>query len=212
MTCYDAPTSRILTDILSASRGPPSRSVLPSTPCGKSARPTGQDIAVASSVSNAGLPLDNKLLASLPRDHFDRLLPHLTTVVLRQGDVLFEAGDEVDQIYFPNSECCCSAAARRQGSKPRPSDVKAWSRDGGTGLVQMLVRVVVQLSTGASKIAATHFRTVAAGSELRPQSRIRYNGAAVAGARHACNALHLIGSRSPLLALRTPRRARATTN
>ena len=28
-------------------------------------------------ISNTGLPLDNKLLASLPRDHFDRLLPHL---------------------------------------------------------------------------------------------------------------------------------------
>ena len=52
-------------------------------------------------VSNAGLPLDNSLLASLPRDHFERLLPHLSTVVLPQGVVLFEAGDEVDQVYFP---------------------------------------------------------------------------------------------------------------
>jgi len=66
-----------------------------SHPCGKSARPTGQDIAVQLPVPKASLPLDNKLLASLPRDHFDRLLPHFVTLSLPQGDVLIEAGDEI---------------------------------------------------------------------------------------------------------------------
>ena len=72
-------------------------------PCGKSARPTGQDIAVQVPLSKASLPLDNKLLASLPRDHFDRLLPNLVSVNLPQGQVLNEAGDEVDQVYFPQN-------------------------------------------------------------------------------------------------------------
>ena len=53
--------------------------------------------------SVAGLPLDNKLLASLPRDDFDLLAPHLMTVSLAQGLVLLEPDDEVDQIYFPQT-------------------------------------------------------------------------------------------------------------
>ena len=66
-------------------------------------------------VSNAGSPLDNKLLASLPRDHFDRLLPHLTTVQLPQAQVLYEAGDEVDQVYFPHHGMLSLLAVLRDG-------------------------------------------------------------------------------------------------
>src|SRR6202035_1620780 len=85
-----------------AFRGSPSRSVLSPPAVNRPDRPGG-DIAVQLPVSKASLPLDNKLLASLPRDHFDRLLPHLVTIPLPQGDVLAEAGDEGHQIYFPHS-------------------------------------------------------------------------------------------------------------
>jgi CRP-like cAMP-binding protein len=66
-------------------------------------------------VPKASLPLDNKLLVALPRDHFDRLLPHLVTVSLPQGDVLIEAGDEVDQIYFPHYGMLSLLAVLRDG-------------------------------------------------------------------------------------------------
>jgi len=62
-----------------------SRSALANA-CGTSARPTGRDIAVSMQVSKVGLPLDNKLLASLPRGDFARLLPHISTSALLQGD------------------------------------------------------------------------------------------------------------------------------
>ena len=60
-------------------------------------------------VSKTVLPLDNKLLASLPRDDFDRLLPHLSTIIVQQGAVLTEAGDEVDQVFFPRESNSLSA-------------------------------------------------------------------------------------------------------
>jgi CRP-like cAMP-binding protein len=171
-----------------------------SIPCGKSARPTGRDIAVALQVSNAGLPLDNKLLASLPRADFDRLLPHLTAVPLQQGVVLAEAGDEVDQIYFPHSGMLSLLAVLRDGKAIETATV---GREGvvgamaGLGLYKSLVRVVVQMPLSCSRIAATHFRTLAATSEPVRNLCIRYNEVLLSQARvtAACNALHSIEAR-----------------
>ena len=99
-------------------------------------------------VSKAGLPLDNKLLASLPRQDFDRLAPHLSTHVLPQGLVLTESGDEVDQIYFPQSGMLSLLAVLRDGKAIETATV---GREGvvgamaGLGLYKSLVRVVVQM-------------------------------------------------------------------
>jgi len=169
-------------------------------PCGKSARPTGRDIAVPLHVSKVGLPLDSKLLASLPRGDFDRLLPHLSTITLQQGSVLIEAGDEVDHIYFPHSGMLSLLAVLRDGKAIETATV---GREGvvgamaGLGLYKSLVRVVVQMPTASSKIAATHFRTIAASSDPVRNLSIRYNEVLLSQARitAACNALHSIEAR-----------------
>jgi CRP-like cAMP-binding protein len=167
-------------------------------------------------VSNAGLPLDNQLLASLPRDHFDRLLPHLSMVLLPQGLVLFEAGDEVDQVYFPNFGMLSLLAVLRDGKAIETATVGCEGVAGamaGLGLYKSLVRVVVQLSTGASKIAATHFRTIAAGSEPVRNLCIRYNEVLLSQARvtAACNALHPIEARFCRWLLQSADRAASDT-
>jgi CRP-like cAMP-binding protein len=151
-------------------------------------------------IAKASVPLDNKLLASLPRDHFDRLLPHLSTIVLPQGDILVEAGDEVDQIYFPHYGMLSLLAVLRDGKAIETATV---GREGvvgamaGLGLYKSLVRVVVQMPLACSKIAATHFRTVAATSEPIRNLCIRYNEVLLSQARvtAACNALHSIEAR-----------------
>ncbi len=61
----------------------------------------GRDFAVHLKI--LGRPLDNKLLAALPRREFNLLAPHLSTIPLKQGEVLAEPGDEFEQIYFPES-------------------------------------------------------------------------------------------------------------
>jgi CRP-like cAMP-binding protein len=144
--------------------------------------------------------LDNKLLASLPREHFDRLLPHLSTVSLQQGIVLFEAGDEVDQVFFPHYGMLSLLAVLRDGKAIETATV---GREGvvgamaGLGLYKSLVRVVVQMPVATSRIAATHFRTAAAGSEVIRNLCIRYNEVLLSQARvtAACNALHPIEAR-----------------
>jgi CRP-like cAMP-binding protein len=157
-------------------------------------------VAVAVPDSNTGRPLDNKLLASLPREHFDRLLPHLTSVDLPQGLVLFESGDEVDQVYFPLYGMLSLLAVLRDGKAIETATV---GREGvvgamaGLGLYKSLVRVVVQMPVAVSRIAATHFRTVAAGSDPVRNLCIRYNEVLLSQARvtAACNALHSIEAR-----------------
>jgi CRP-like cAMP-binding protein len=155
---------------------------------------------VAAHVSNNGFPLDNKLLASLPRSDFDRLLPHLVSVSLQQGVVLTEAGDEVDQIYFPHFGMLSLLAVLRDGKAIETATV---GREGvvgamaGLGLYKSLVRVVVQMPLACSKIAAAHFRSAAAASDPIRNLCIRYNEVLLSQARvtAACNALHSIEAR-----------------
>jgi CRP-like cAMP-binding protein len=144
--------------------------------------------------------LDNKLLASLPRDHFDRLLPNLVSVNLPQGQVLNEAGDEVDQVYFPQNGMLSLLVVLRDGKAIETATV---GREGvvgamaGLGLHKSLVRIVVQMPMSGSRIAASHFRTAAAGSEPIRNLCIRYNEVLLSQARvtAACNALHSIEAR-----------------
>jgi len=51
----------------------------------------------------SGNPLDNKLLASLPRLDFDALLQRHAVKELPQGAIVCEAGDEACEILFPIS-------------------------------------------------------------------------------------------------------------
>ena len=149
--------------------------------------------------SSAG-PLDNRLLAALPRDQFDKLLPHLSAASMQQGIVLSEAGDEVDQIYFPHDGMLSLLAVLRDGKAIETATV---GREGvvgamaGLGLYKSLVRVVVQMPLTCSKIAAPHFRTAVAASEALRNLCIRYNEVLLSQARvtAACNALHPIEAR-----------------
>jgi CRP-like cAMP-binding protein len=46
-------------------------------------------------------PVNNKLLAKVPREEYDRLLPHLKLVSLSSEQVLYEANELIDYAYFP---------------------------------------------------------------------------------------------------------------
>jgi CRP-like cAMP-binding protein len=167
-------------------------------PLRKSARPIGQDISVHS--KNFGVPLDNKLLSSLPRDQFDLLAPHMATQPLAQGLVLIEVGEEVDYVYFPHYGMLSLLAVLKDGKAIETATV---GREGvvgamaGLGLYKSLVRVVVQLPIGVTKISATHFRKAAAVSDPIRNLGIHYNEVLLSQARvtAACNAMHVIEER-----------------
>jgi CRP-like cAMP-binding protein len=144
--------------------------------------------------------LDNKLLASLPRSQFNLLVPHLTVATLVQGGVVFETGDEVDQVYFPHNGMFSLLAVMRDGKAIETATV---GREGvigamaGLGLYTSLVRVVVQLPLTASKIASSQFRKAVTASEPLRDLCIHYNEVLLTQARitAACNALHPVEAR-----------------
>jgi CRP-like cAMP-binding protein len=144
--------------------------------------------------------LDNKLLAALPRDHFELLLPHMATVSLLQGVALSEPGDEITDVFFPHDGMLSLLAVMRDGKAIETATV---GREGvvgamaGLGLYKSMVRVVVQLPMIGSRIAAAHFRKVVQKSDVIRDLCIDYNEVLLSQARvtAACNALHPIEAR-----------------
>jgi CRP-like cAMP-binding protein len=47
-------------------------------------------------------PAENRLLAALPKKEYQRLLPELERVSLPFAEILYEPGDTIRHVYFPN--------------------------------------------------------------------------------------------------------------
>src|SRR6185295_16095949 len=139
-------------------------------------------------------------IAKLPRRDFEILAAHLTHVSLPQGEIVYETGDEVDQVYFPHNGMFSLLAVMRDGKAIETATV---GREGvvgamaGLGLYRSLVRAVVQLPLPASKIPAPAFRRCVAASGALRDLCINYNEVLLTQARvtAACNALHPIEER-----------------
>ncbi len=52
-------------------------------------------------VKDTDMAKENHLLASLPRDVYEKLAPHFQYVSLKQGQRLYEPGETIQDIYFP---------------------------------------------------------------------------------------------------------------
>ncbi|HEY8334462.1 MAG TPA: Crp/Fnr family transcriptional regulator [Tardiphaga sp.] len=150
---------------------------------------------------NIGTPLDNALLAALPRNEFDQLLrPHLTSQATPQGHLLLEAGDEFDHVWFPHSGMISLLVVLSDGKSIETATV---GREGvvgamsGLGLYKSLVRAVVQLPMGVSWIPSAQFRKIAAQSDPIREMCVRYNEVLLSQARitAACNAVHPVEAR-----------------
>src|SRR5258705_14009076 len=154
-------------------------------------RPTGQEHLLHA--IDPG-PLSNKLLAALPRETFELLRPHLTTIGLAQGTILFEVGNEIDQIYFPLSGMISLVAVMKDGKAIETATV---GREGvvgamaGLGLHVLWVRAIVQLPMFVGRVSSPQLRKVAASSKPVADLCIRYNEVLLDHARitAACNAL-----------------------
>jgi len=48
-------------------------------------------------------PKQNHLLAALPAEIFERILPHLELVSMPLGEVLYESGGQLQYVYFPTT-------------------------------------------------------------------------------------------------------------
>lgn len=53
--------------------------------------------------SSSRNPVGNRLLAALPQEEYERLLPKLEPVTLSLRQILYEPGEPIKYVYFPNN-------------------------------------------------------------------------------------------------------------
>ena len=61
-------------------------------------------------------PLQNHLLAALPREDFERIMNHLELVELPLGKVLYESGELLKYVYFPTTSIVSLLYVMEDGS------------------------------------------------------------------------------------------------
>src|SRR5207244_540636 len=90
---------------------------------------------------------DNRLLAALPREEYERLPPHLEMVRLTPGQILYNVGDTVRHAYFPKGGMLSLLSTTETG---RTIEVGMIGNEGMAGLPIILLsgaapyQVVVQ--------------------------------------------------------------------
>jgi CRP-like cAMP-binding protein len=62
------------------------------------------------------MPVENRILAALPDGERENIFPYLKRVSLPLGQVLFEPGESVRQIYFPTNSVVSLLAAMENGT------------------------------------------------------------------------------------------------
>jgi CRP-like cAMP-binding protein len=158
----------------------------------------------------------NQLLASLPHEDLQLLIPHLSSVQLSSGAVLAEPGAEVDHAYFPLSGAVSLLVVMRDGKTIETGTV---GREGvvgamsGIGLCKWQVRAVAQLPMFARKIASAEFRKAVSSSKAIADLCLRCNESFLTQARisAACNAVHRFEARFCRWLLQTRDRAESDT-
>ena len=54
-------------------------------------------------MSQSHYPQQNRLLAALPAEEFDRLAPELELISMPLGEALYESGGQLQHVYFPTT-------------------------------------------------------------------------------------------------------------
>ncbi len=58
---------------------------------------------MADKLSAPHSPKQNRLIAALPTDVFERIAPHLELIPMPLGDVIYESGGQLQYVYFPST-------------------------------------------------------------------------------------------------------------
>lgn len=103
-------------------------------------------------------PAANRLLAALPKKEYQRLLPELEHVPLAFGDILYEPGDTIGHVYFPDSGII-SLLSKVESQKVL--EVGIVGNEGVAGL-PVVLGASVSLNRGLVQSAGTAMRMKAA--------------------------------------------------
>src|SRR5258706_2637906 len=106
--------------------------------------------------------LKNRILADLTSAEYQRIFPHLETVDLASGKIIYDLGQRIDYLYFPLG-CMVSLVTQMEDGKI--VEVGLVGSDGMTGISALLGqkssqdRAFVQMPNGAARIRVESIRT-----------------------------------------------------
>lgn len=104
------------------------------------------------------VPNHNHLLAALPANDLQRLVPHLELVSLGLGDVLYEPGDTLRHVYFPTDAIVSLLHVTENGSS---AEIAVVGNEGLIGIALFMggestsSRAVVQSAGSAFRLPGT---------------------------------------------------------
>lgn len=138
----------------------------------------------------------NHLLVSLPENEYALLQPHLKDVALKQGTVLAEQGEKIDQVYFPHSGMVSIVVVLSEGEKT--VETATVGREGAVGAIAGLgdrkasARAIVQVEGAGARIPVRQLQAAVKQSHFLREFIIRYQEMLLHQAQQstACNALH----------------------
>lgn len=117
---------------------------------------------IGETMSELPHPLQNRLLAALPIEVQERLIPQLELVVLPLGKVVYESGDSLQYVYFPTDAIISLLYVMEDGASAEISVV------GNEGLVGIAVfmggestpsRAIVQSAGHAYRLAGHRLKS-----------------------------------------------------
>jgi len=80
-------------------------------------------------------PVQNRILAALPRADYARILPFLEPVAMRAGAVVFESGEQINYLHFPTTSIISLLYDLEDGSSPHVAMI---GNEGAVGIPLVL--------------------------------------------------------------------------
>ena len=140
---------------------------------------------------------ENRLLAALPPEEYERLLPQLQEVSFKLGEVVYEFGGHLDYVYFPTNSIISLLYTMENGTS---AEMGLTGNDGVVGIAlfmgggTMPNRAVVQSAGGAVRMRAKMLQDeFARGGEFQ-RLLLRYTQALITQISQTavCNRLHSV--------------------
>ncbi|MEH2209343.1 Crp/Fnr family transcriptional regulator [Nostoc sp.] len=145
-------------------------------------------------------PQVNRLLAALPTSDYERLIPHLKLVSLPTRQVLYEPGEPITHVYFPQNAVVSIVTIMEDGSTV---EVGIVSNEGMVGIPVILggntttTKAFVQVAGAGMQMDADIFRTEFNRGGAIQKLLLRYIRAIYTELTQscACNRLHTLEER-----------------
>lgn len=151
-------------------------------------------------VSQASTQIENNLLTALPTAGYQRLLPHLEFVNLLREQVLFDAEEVIEYVYFSNTALVSLIAIMGSGAVV---EVGVVGKEGMVGLPvcwggdTTTIQAIVQIAGTALRMKAQPLKAEFNRGGALQQLLLRYTQALYTHTAHtaACNRMHTIEAR-----------------